>query len=583
MTAVGTSQRVLLVAALLIAVYLLLLGRLAWVHLVPDEDIKQPSPYALDLPARRGTIVDRNGNPLATELPTRLLFVDPHRVPAEERSEVAANLLRILPGQGPIIHEALAQSSRRFIRLAYLTDSDAIAWAETNRVFRGRVGVRPMGLRHYPLDRQLCHVLGFVNHEQVGSAGIEARFNSHLGGTDGRMESLADVGRRELREHRRSYVPPRHGSTVELTIDQTIQHHVEVALDRAMEQHRAAGAWAIVLRVRTGEVLAMAARPDTDPAAFQQYPLEAWRNRAISYNYEPGSVMKALTIAAALNEGHIRPDTVIDCEQGVWHYAGRPLRDKVRGPSSITTILQKSSNIGTAKIALMLGNRGLEAYLRLAGFGTALGIELPGEEAGILHPSRSWPAISVTRIAIGQGISVTGLQLVSLYAALANDGQRMQPWIVRRVVDDEGRVLLENRPRAVNAPLVSAQVARQVTAMLEQVTLTGGTGRRAAVPGYRVAGKTGTAQVAVRGGYSTTDFIASFVGYLPVEAPEIAILVTVDRPRPLTGGGVVAAPVFAEIAQQAARYLEIPPSRTATAVSSDGGWTDGALLEDPLP
>lgn len=554
-------RRIYILTAFLLVVYAMLAVRLSFLHLGRTKEIRKPTPYQLELPARRGSIYDRHGasNPLAAVLPTRLFFVDPSLIPEEEHGSVAEVLGSMLSLDKGDMLGVLARRKRKYVPLAYISDDNLMEELRTHPLLKGRTGLQHATLRHYPLGRHLSHVLGYVNREQVGVAGIELACNGLLTGTPGRIEGDADAERREIMERRRLKIEPQHGANVELTIDQMVQYHVEKALDKAMEQHSASAAWAVVMDSRTGEILALGSRPDADPARPGNN-LEVWRNRAIAANYEPGSVMKALTIGAALNEGLIRTNSIIECENGSWFYAGRPLRDKVRGPSDITTIIRKSSNIGTAKIALLLEARCLEAYLRLAGFGESTRCGLPGEEAGLLEPARSWPKIKITRVAIGQGVAVTAMQMAGLYGAIANDGQRMRPQIVRRVVAADGEILRDFTPAPVGAPLFKPRVARQLCEMLETVTQPGGTGTRAAIPGYRVAGKTGTAQMAVPGGYSQKDYIASFTGFLPADDPRLVIAVAVERPYPLTGGGVVAAPVFAEIGLQAASYLGILPA-----------------------
>jgi cell division protein FtsI (penicillin-binding protein 3) len=589
MTGAAIRARMVFVSLLLGGVYFVLAVRLAFLHLGMTEPIGKPRPYELVLSAKRGSIYDRHGlaNPLATVLPAKQCFVDPSRVPEEERRDVAAALGRLLRRDPRELQDVMAQTNRKFVALCNVTDDRVVGSIQSNVLFRGRVGLHQIYLRHYPLGSELGHVLGYVNAEQVqvGTVGVEALFNRYLTGKDGLIVGEADARRQEIRERRVSVTPAQDGYNVELTIDQTVQHHTEVALDRAMQTHHARAAWAIVMRCRTGEILAMASRPNVDRANLPRDldRLEEWRNRAIAVNYEPGSTMKALTVAAALNERVITTNTVIDCENGGWYYAKRTLRDKVHGRQPITIIIQKSSNIGTAKIALMLGNRSMDSYLRLAGFAQVTGIDLPGEEQGILDPVQTWPPIKITRVAIGQGISVTALQMVTMYSTIANGGQRMRPLILRRVTTANGEVILEREPSPVKAPIFRPEVAAQMRAMLERVTEKGGTGTRAAVPGYRVAGKTGTAQIAMHGRYSETDFIGSFVGFLPAPDPEIAIVVVVDRPQPYHTGGYVAAPAFAEIALQTVRYLNIPPTEpileTVPLWEPEPEWSEA--LEDP--
>jgi len=553
--------------------------------------VEPPSPYSLTLVAKRGTVYDRSGfnNELAAVLPLDLCFLDSKYTPAENRQTVAERLSVILQRDLTEMQHLMAQTNKAYMPLCVVTNDSLRRTIESDSMLRRSVGFQKVYHRHYPLGTEMAHVLGYVNKAGDGMSGVEALFNRYLTGTDGLIKGQADATRRELLERRVVDIPARDGHNIELTIDQNIQHHAEVALDRAMEQHSATAAWTVVTDCRTGEVLAMASRPGVDrsryPSSLKE--MENWRNRVIAVNFEPGSTLKSLTIGAAINEGLLTPETIIDCENGSWLYAKRILRDKVRGRQPVSTIIQKSSNIGTAKAALMLGNQRLYAYLRRGGFGQATGIDLPGEERGILESAATWPQIKATRVAIGQGISVTALQMAALYGAIANDGQRMKPIILKRVTTSDGELLIEREPVPLpgDAPLFSSQTAAQLRAMLETVTHKGGTGTRAAVPGYRVAGKTGTAQMAVRGGYSETDFVASFAGFLPADNPRIVIVVAVERPQPLHGGGVVAAPVFAEIALQTARYLNITPTEVihekVPMLDAGNFWDDD--WEDSLP
>jgi cell division protein FtsI (penicillin-binding protein 3) len=278
-------------------------------------------------------------------------------------------------------------------------------------------------------------------------------------------------------------------------------------------------------------------------------------NRAIGVNFEPGSTLKAAAFAAALNEGIVTPETVFDCENGSWFYKGRPLRD-VSAQKHLTVAdgIQKSSNILTAKMSLMLGNERLYSYLRAFGIGAQLGIDLPGEEAGIFHAPERWYGISPTRIPIGQGVATTALQILTVFSTIANDGYRMRPYVVRRIRTADGDVIVENQP-SVAARVIRSDTAATMRHLLQRVTETGGTGTRARIPGVDVAGKTGTAQKPGPGGYSNTDYIATFAGFFPADDPVISMVIVADEPRPVTGGGRVAAPAFATIGQEISRYM----------------------------
>ncbi|MCA1810299.1 MAG: penicillin-binding protein 2, partial [Lentisphaerae bacterium] len=422
------------------------------------------------------------------------------------------------------------------------------------------VFMREMMVRSYPRGASLCHVLGFVNLERHGSAGIEQRFDRYLRGVPGLLVSELDGRRRELYNSRMLEIRPRPGADVILTIDQYVQYLVEQALARAVVENDALAGWAIVQRVQTGEILAMAGYPGFDGNDFRGTDMEIRRNRCISYNFEPGSTFKMAVIAAALDAGVVRPEQVYDCENGVWIHHNRPLRDyHPHGMLTVADIIKKSSNIGAAKIALELGANRLYRYLREFGVGEAMEVDLPGEERGILHPTSRWSALSVSRIAMGHEVAVTALQVLGILNALANDGVLMKPLIVREVRDKDGRVLWRAEREELGRP-VRPETAALMMRLLARVTEEDGTGRRARVPGYTVAGKTGTAQKIVDGAYSERLNISSFVGVLPAENPRLGIIVVLDEPKAVRTGGAAAAPVFSEIAGQAVRYLDIAPT-----------------------
>jgi cell division protein FtsI (penicillin-binding protein 3) len=416
--------------------------------------------------------------------------------------------------------------------------------------------------RSYPQGNSLCHILGFVNHDGIGSGGIEQCMEKYLKGTPGLLESRLDGRRREMLDRRIQEIQPRDGADVVLTIDQNLQYMLEQSLDAAMERHRAKAAMAIIQRIRTGEILAMANRPGFDPNDFRSAQDVQKLNRAIGFVYEPGSTFKVAVIAAALNEGIVKPDTMFNTENGRWLYQKKVLRDyHSYGQLNVADIVRKSSNIGAAKIAIMLGDERMDRYLRGFNIGSRLGIDLPGEEAGILAPASKWSAISSSRIAIGQGVALTALQMLGVMCGIANDGVIMRPYVVKEVVAADGTVLVRREPQALGR-CIRSDTAAVMRGILARVTEEGGTGTKAAVEGFRVAGKTGTAQKPVRGHYSETDYMASFVGFLPAEDPELGLIVVVDEPQPLHTGGMVSAPVFGEVAEQAVRYLGIlPPDR----------------------
>ncbi len=534
--------------------------RLVFLHLGPNEALRRKIVKTRRVERRlrggRGRIFDRRGEIMALDVAVKNVCADPKLLhESGSLQAVALRLARLLEMEPAVLLARLDLPRRRF---AYVKRHVPPEVGEMIRRMKLQgVFFQDDVARYYPHDQLMCHVVGFVNMERVGSAGVEQKLDRYLKGTPGLLVSERDGRRRELYDRRTVEVPASAGADVYLTLDVELQYMVEKALDEAVSENAAKGAWAIVERVRTGEILAMASRPAFNPNEFRKSDPESMRNRAIAYVYEPGSTFKLAVIAAALNEGLVTADEVIDCENGVWMYRGRPLRDyHAHGRLSVADVLKKSSNIGAAKIALRLGPERLDRYLRAFGFGRRTGVGLPGEQAGILHPPRAWSALSITRIAMGHEVAVTALQMLEMACAIANGGYLMRPYVVRRVVDWRGRELMAAEPRVVARPIREA-TADLMRRLMVRVTEPGGTGWRAALAGYRVAGKTGTAQKPVRGGYSRTADVASFVGFLPAEDPELGIIVVVDEPQPRHTGGAVAAPVFRKIAEQAVRYLDI--------------------------
>ncbi len=554
----GIQLRVWLVAS---ALFLALCGlgvRLGYLHLANHSKLKRE--FRRELLGLRGRIFDCNSDqfPMAASLPARQYFLDPLTIKKEHDPKVIAKTIaEALDIAEADVLQKCSQTNSRYIKLGISLDDRAYSLLADPKRISG-VGAEDHVVRAYSQGRRMAHVLGFVNNMGVGGAGIEQQFNRYLKGTPGLIQGEKDAGRVEIRNRRELDVPAIPGSDVYLTLDHNIQYEVETAIKEVVEKFQAVSGWAIVQRVKTGAILAMASYPDFEPANYADESVDVWRNNALAIIYEPGSIMKSVTVAAALNERLVTPDTLIDAGDGTWFYAGKPLRDHVTGRITVSTALKKSSNIACAKIGLMLGAKRLETYMRAFNFGEQLGIDLPGEEGGILGRAKDWDKLKPTRVPIGQGVAVTGLQMVSAYSAIANDGVMMRPFVVDKIVSPSGETVFRAKPEVLGRP-VRAEVARAVREMLIGVTEEGGTGSRATVPGYSIGGKTGTAQKAVPGGYSSTDYYASFVGFVPARQPVFSILVSVERPRPQHTGGFVSAPVFAKIAAATARYLEVPP------------------------
>ncbi len=557
----GDKLRILVAVIFLFAFLVWITMRLCQLHLGNYAGTIESRNFEQELVALRGTIYDCNGNqnPMAISLPGRLVFIDPKTVsPKHDKLQIAERLAQALDMDVDQILVSLNRTDSRFIRLKVSTD-DAVFNLIADKKTMSGVAAQPRTIRSYPQGRRMAHVVGFINAEGIGSAGIEQRYHSNLSGIPGLISGEVDAFRDELFGRRTKNIPAVNGSSVYLTLDNNIQFFVERELRETLETSGGDAAWAVVQRVATGEILAMVSLPDFDPNQYNQENEFARRNATIGVNYEPGSTMKSVIVAAALNERLITPSTRIDVENGTWGYGGRLLNDNyVRGMVDVVTIIKKSSNIGAAKIGLMLGNTRMEAYLRGFGFGSKLGIDLPGEENGILARSRRWAVVDPTRIAIGYTVSVTALQMLNAYCTIANGGHLMQPYVVKRVTSSAGETLYEGKPRMIGRP-IRAETAATMRRMLVGVTELGGTARRAAVENYTVAGKTGTAKIAIPGGYSHTDYWASFVGFCPAETPEFGVIIVVQRPHQVHTGGAVAAPAFGRITQAIAHYLEVPP------------------------
>ena len=594
MAEVRFKSRIVILVVVVILIFTGIGFRLAMLHLYPAQwvlsPIEQGRMYERKPMGSRGRIVDRNGEILAMDLAAYHVYVDPKYISKYGDADEVSKYLSIefrLPEQE--VREKLSNTKRQYVRIkkfvpghqlkrfkrrAYgvtYTPTELVSGVETNIYLRG-VGLEEAPIRNYPKGPLMAHVVGFANQEGIGSAGVEQRMDEYLRGTEGHRVSKKDGRRREIYSARTVDIKPEDGATVMLTIDQQLQYVTEKIVEKTCRDFNAKAAWAIVQHVRTGEILAMASFPTYDLNRYAKAPPEWRRNRAISFNYEPGSTMKAAVVASALDNKVVKEEDLFDCENGYWVYGGKSLRDSHGEKEiSVAEIIKVSSNIGTAKIALEMGNQLVYDSLKKFNFGNRLGIGIPGEEGGIFYSPKNWSKISVTRIAMGHEISVTALQIVSMMSAIAYNGVQMKPLLIKKVMSTDGSIVEENKPEELGRPL-SPSSARRMQKLLSAVVMEeGGTGSKARVEGYTVAGKTGTAQK-IRpkeegGGYYSKNFTSSFVGFLPVENPEIAIVVVADDPGEFTEsgrkikyyGGTVCGPAFKEIAEFAVRYLRIAP------------------------
>lgn len=537
--------------------------------------------------ASRGTIYDRNGNPIAVNKVGWKIFIDPiaeNRKATKRRpaADPVASCKRVADLTGRTFQEVwrdlyttnftdyfnpntgkITRRYRQYVPQGETFDPTAVDIITNRTLYINNIGLEQIEKRSYPQGRYFSHILGFVTGQRlIGmNGGIEQRYDDMLQGTDGRIEGIRANNGPEIRERRISSLDPINGASIYLTIDHNIQYLVYNALTNAMAEWSADAARAIVQKVDTGEILAMVSIPDYDPNNWKDASGIARKNRTITDQYDPGSTMKAVTVSSALTQGIITPDSTYDVGNRSWRYGGGTLRDHVSGVIDVRTIIAKSSNIGAAKIALDLGDEAFYNYLLSFGFRTKTGIDLPGEAYGMLDHYKTWRPIKPTRVAIGQGIAVTPIQMINAYTTIANGGKRMRPYVMRQIISEDGEILQENQPRVINTP-IKPEVAKQMREMLALVVSPQGTARRAQIPGYTVAGKTGTAQIVKpEGGYYERKHWTSFVGFLPAENPVFTVLVLLDNPHKegkSHDAGVSAAPVFRDIASATAQYLEIP-------------------------
>jgi cell division protein FtsI/penicillin-binding protein 2 len=511
-------------------------------------------------PAGRGTIYDRMGAPLAIGEEATTVYADPKQVRNAQRVAVeAGHALDLDPNK---IYPQLLDKKQSFVYVQRKADPERAAALER----RGLAGLDfyPEERRSYPQHSVASQVLGYAGVDNTGIAGLELGLERYLGGKPGKETIVRDPFGRTIDVV--SSTPEQPGRDVFLTLDHTLQAKVESVLRETLAKWHASDGTAIVLDPRTGGVLAMASAPGFDANDYAKVPSSLQRNRAVTDTYEPGSTFKVVTYAAALTDHVVTPNTTFTLAPSI-DVADRTIDEAEARPTetmSVAEMLARSSNVGTITLAELLGRKRLGAWIDRFGFGNSTGIDFPGESQGIVLPVDKWSGSTIGNVPIGQGIAVTPIQMASAYAALANRGVWLQPHLVDHV---RGRKPVQVHRRRV----VSPTIARELMGMLQGVVSSEGTGGEAAVPGYLVAGKTGTAaKPDPHGGYSDTNYVASFVGIVPASAPRAVILVSIDEPQGQIFGGLVAAPAFRDIARFALQYMDVPPDDPASLKSAAG-------------
>jgi len=553
--------RALLVAAFIGFWMLIVIARLVHLqfsqHETLTERARQQQRNAVETTAQRGELLDRRGRQLARSVQTVSLFLDPKGLDAAALERTASEVSRALKLKYPELLKQFREAQtekKRFTWIARRLDADQAEQITALGLPGLQSQLEPK--RYYPNGSLAAHVLGYVGLDGKGLGGVEQFYNSKIAGEPGQLFLERDAKGNAYESYEIASKP---GQTVVLTIDQTIQYQAEQVLNAAIQRSRAKSGTVIVLDPKSGEILALANAPSFDPNNVAATKAETRSNWALQNIYEPGSTFKVVAFSAALEKKLVKPDDRIDCQMGAITVAGRVIHDHTAfGTLTITQALEKSSNVAAIKLGLSVGDPTMYEYIRRFGFGSKTGIELPGETVGLVRKVERWQASSIGSIAIGQEVGVTPVQMVSAFGALANDGMRVAPHLIREVRNAEGAVVYRAQPE--QRRVISAQTASALRGMLEGVTLTG-TAKQAQLDGYSAAGKTGTAQkIDPRTrAYSATKHVASFVGFAPVSNPQVAIIVVIDEPAGAYHGGDVAAPVFREVAEQILPGLDVMP------------------------
>jgi stage V sporulation protein D (sporulation-specific penicillin-binding protein) len=559
-TSIVIRRRLTSLFLLATAALVALTGRLAWIQFVRADELQQKALEVRmrDIPveARRGNIYDRNGRLLVTSVSAESLYAIPYLVKDPRRA--AEQLAPLLDMKVERLSQILSRQScyEWVARKLEPGTVEKIKQLKLPGLFFVEESVR-----HYIFGSLAPHVLGFTGIDNQGLMGIEKTFDRELQGTRGRIVVEQDATGREVPGALHKYISPRQGNSLVLTLDETIQQFVERELDRVVAKYNPKLAVIIVMDPRTGEILAMGNRPTFDSKNWMTAPQGVWdRNPAIWYNYEPGSTFKIITTAAAISEGVVRADDQF-FDPGYIKVADRYIRcwaDGGHGSQTFEQVVMNSCNPGFVEVGLRLGKEKFYSYIKKFGFGDVTGIDLPGEATGILIPEKKATNLNLATMAIGQSIAVTPIQLLTATCAVANGGVLLRPHLVKEIRDPSGKVIKTFQPDMVRRVL-DQEKARQVADLLQTVVMKG-TGRNAFIDGYRVAGKTGTAQVVGEGGgYVSGKYVASFTGFAPAENPRVAALVMVAEPQGgIYYGSQVAAPVFREVVRDTLHYLQVP-------------------------
>lgn len=505
---------------------------------------------SLELPPRRGAIFDRNMHVLAINLNSDSVYANPREI--RNKGSVAGALAAVLSIDEKFIRKRLSKEKSFVWIKRKITPRES---SQIKRLKLGGVGIIGESKRFYPDKTLACHLLGTVDIDNTGLEGLELFYNAYLKGESGWLISTQDAKRKLLESYQDEYISPKNGLNLMLTVDEVIQSVAERELGKVCEKYNAKAASIIVMDPNNGDILALANFPNYDLNNVTRRSAESIRNRAVNDFFEPGSVFKIVTASAALEEKVVSLDDKFYCENGAYRIGRRILHDHTpHGTLTFREIIEKSSNIGTVKVASLFGPDKMYKYIKAFGFFDRTGVDIPGEVAGMNRPPSKWSGVSMLAIPMGQEVTTTTMQLVCAISVIANNGFLVKPRAVKMVMSSNGQPVKEFPPKVLRR-VISRETALKMRNILMGVVETG-TGKKARIEEYNAGGKTGTAQKAEPGGaYSHDRFIASFIGFAPVERPVLAIAVCVDEPRPVYYGGDVAAPVFKNVADESLKYL----------------------------
>lgn len=562
----GVRIRIILIGALFGVSFAAVTARAYYLQIVEQKRLQKQARLqhqrSIPLTPQRGIIFDSRGQALALSINVDSIYLNSRHI--EDSAATAKTLAAALSLPLAEVRDKAA-SGKGFVWLKRQISPQESAKVRALKL--PGVGFVEESRRFYPNSATGAQIIGFTGLDPTGLEGLELLYDKEILGKAGYLVYGVDARGRGMGAGRFVVQGGSHGNSLYLTLDKNLQYIVEKELAAGVRAARAKAGSVVMVEPATGRILAMASYPSFNPNAFRDFSPSGYRNRSICDNYEPGSTLKAFVLAAAFEEKVVRPGQVVDCEKGRYRVGGKFIHDThPYGRIKVEDVLKVSSNIAAAKIGKSLEREKLYRYLSGFGFGVKTGIDLPGEVSGVLRAPNSWYELDLAAISFGQGMTATPLQTAMATAALANGGCLMKPYVVEKIVDGEGAVLEERKPQVVRQ-VISREVADQIRSLLERTPEEGGTAVQAVVPGFVVAGKTGTSQKvdAVTGGYSADKRVASFVGMVPSEAPRLVILVMIDEPETSPYGGVVAAPVFSRIASQSLSYLHVVPTVKATA------------------